>query len=326
MQVLFQKYSFIAGLALAILMGLCFPFSELITVPLLNLPLTELGVWFIFVRQGLSIQTQELLAGRNPMRLHAYVLSWNFLLFPLVTGLLLFLVSPFISEELRQGFYLLSILPTTVVSAIAMTSASGGNTANALFSSVYSNLIAVIWVPVASLLYLRFSGNPDFNILGALLKLSLLIVVPLFIGQIIRNIFPKQSATVCQKTKWFCPAIILWLIYNAFSKSVHSDSFTSVPIRELIFTIFLAGALLLLVSALVAWGTRWLQLERDRRVAVFYCASQKSLVTGLPLIATLLTSIEGKETLAVILLPLLAYHTMQLVFAAGLLGYQRKQV
>ncbi|MGC6456201.1 MAG: bile acid:sodium symporter [Coraliomargaritaceae bacterium] len=326
MRIVLKKYGFIGGLALAIFFGASLPNSGVHSLQLFNVALTDIGIWLIFLRQGLSLQTHELFAGRNPLRLHAYVLSWNFVLFPLLTGLLLFLVRPYISEELKQGFYLLSILPTTVVSAIAMTSASGGNTANALFSSVYSNLIAVIWVPIVGLLYLRFSDDPVFGIPQALLQLSLLIVLPLFLGQCIRSFFTDLSSTICRKTTWFCPAIILWLVFNAFSRSVQSQSFKTVPCSEIIFAILFAGFLLFLVSGLVAWSSGWLRLERGTRIAAFYCASQKSLVTGLPLVATILNSIQKEEIVAVILLPILAYHTQQLVFAAGLLHFQRKQV
>ena len=135
------------------------------------------------------------------------------------------------------------------------------------------NLIAIVWVPTVSLLYLRFSGI-DFGIFEALTKLTLLVALPLFIGQLVRSIFPNLSATLCQKTVWFCPAIILWLVYIAFVRSLLSDSFTQLPAKQVIFTISLSGVLLFLISGLVAWSTRWLRLERERRIAAFYCASQ----------------------------------------------------
>ena len=322
---LLQRYGLITGLACAILAAICFPHKGVMDAQLWNRPLSDIAIWLIFFRQGLSLQTGELLAGRAPLRLHAFVLSWNFILFPAANALLLFFLHPLIAEELKLGFYMLSVLPTTVASAIALTSASGGHTANALFSTVYSNLIAIVWVPTVSLLYLRFSGIPDFGIFEALTKLTLLVALPLFIGQLVRSIFPNLSATLCQKTVWFCPVIILWLVYIAFVHSLLSDSFTQLPAKQVILTITLSGVLLLLVSGLVTWSARWLRLERERRIAAFYCASQKSLATGLPLTATIFTGIGQETLLAVALWPLLAYHTLQLLLAAGILSYNRKQ-
>ena len=43
----------------------------------------------IFFLQGLWLPTHELAAGYLPKRLHVFVLGWNFVLFPLVTILLL---------------------------------------------------------------------------------------------------------------------------------------------------------------------------------------------------------------------------------------------
>ena len=322
----FKRYGFVAGLALTILAAIHYPQDRLIHAQLFNLSLSNVAIWLIFFRQGLSIQTSELLAGRSPLKLHAFVLGWNFLLFPAVTAILLFLFSQFVSEELRLGFCLLSVMPTTVAASIALTTAAGGHTANALFSSVYSNLIAIIWVPTVSILYLRFSENPDFGILQALTKLSVLIALPLLIGQIVRNVLHNPSVIICRKTTWFCPTVILWLVYVAFVQSVQSSSFTQLQTKQIAFTVFLSGTILLLVSGLVSWSSHCLQLERDRRVAAFYCASQKSLVTGLPLATTLLTSVGQPAVLAVALLPLLAYHTLQLLLGAGLLSYCRKRV
>jgi sodium/bile acid cotransporter 7 len=50
----------------------------------------------------------------------------------------------------------------------------------------------------------------------------------------------------------------------------------------------------------------------------FFCASQKSLATGLPLASSILVAAPGVVDPATVLIPLLCYHPVQLVLAGWL--------
>jgi sodium/bile acid cotransporter 7 len=80
-----------------------------------------------------------------------------------------------------------------------------------------------------------------------------------------------------------------------------------------------AVALLVLVSALVWWSSAWLVVERTSRISGFFCASQKSLATGLPLATSILAAAPAVVDAAAVLIPLMVYHPAQLVLA-GLLS------
>ncbi len=325
MQVFAQRYGFLAGLVGAVLAGIFLPLpGRGNTTSLADwLPLT--GVWLVFFRQGISLPTRELAAGRDPLRLHAFVLGWNFLLFPLATAGLLLLAGAWAGPELRMGFRLLSIMPTTIASAIALTTASGGNTANAIFSTVYSNLFAVVWVPLASLLYLSLSGGPQPGLVEMLTKLGLLIALPLFLGQVARRALPGPANRLSASTPWFCPMVILLLVYEAFSESVQSGGLAALPFKDLAGATTLSSALLLLVSGLAWWSAGQLRLSRESRIAAFYCASQKSLATGLPLATTVIAASGRAEDTALLLLPMLLFHPMQLLLAGLLQVLPRKK-
>ena len=113
--------------------------------------LARVSVAIIFFLQGLSLPTRSLINGYKPLRLHGFTLIWNFVCFPAITLLLFFPMAQFLSAELLLGFGVLAFLPTTVASATAYTAISDGNVANAIFSTVLSNLLAVFVVPTVLL-------------------------------------------------------------------------------------------------------------------------------------------------------------------------------
>lgn len=281
---------------------------------------TQLGVWLIFFLQGLSLPTDELTRGYKPKRLHAFVLSWNFLWFPVVTGVVLVLLGWLLSSDLRLGFWLLAIMPTTVASAIAFTALAGGKTANAIFSTVYSNVLAIWVVPAICVAYLAANLSVEVGLLPLFAKLATLILVPLVFGQMIHRIEPVKSAAIASRTKWVSQAIILFIVHAAFADSVQSGFAEELSVPMLIAVIGLTGLLLLFVCALVWWSSALLKFEPEQRIAGFFCASQKSLATGLPLATSIIAATNGAVDAALLLIPMLCYHPLQLVLAGVLSG------
>lgn len=310
MMVFIRRHGFSVSLVGAVLLGLFAPYRASSAGALHSDILGSAGVFLVLFWQGLSLSTKQLLAGHRPLRLHSFVLGWNFFLFPLLTAAVLWPLSDSIVPELRIGFYLLSIMPTTVASAVSMTSAFKGNRANAIFSSFYSNLFAVFWVPLVSLFYLSLSGTLELGLTAVLYKLSVLILLPLLAGQLVQRLQPRRISGVVKKTGWFCPLIIVCLVYIAFSESLQART---LPASALIITVGLVCVLFFLISWLVLRSVRFLRIEQDQRVAAFFCSSQKSLATGLPLAVTLIGA-GGKESeAALLLLPMLVYHPLQLL-------------
>lgn len=276
---------------------------------------TQLGIWLIFLLQGLSLPLQELTRGFSPKRLHVYVLSWNFLFFPCVVSIFLLPLDSFVSEHLQTGFYFLAILPTTVASAITFTAISGGNRANALFSTVFSNLLAVMIVPTLTVAYLSAGTEVTVSVLPIFIKLIGLIVFPLFLGQWFSLRCLTDSSKYVNIAKSLSQCIILFIIYAAFAQSVKSGYMQDLSLGEIIGVLVLTLSILCGVSALVWWGSQLLDLTHSERVAVFFCASQKSLATGLPLATMILIAMPADIDSAGILIPLMCYHPAQLLLA-----------
>jgi len=281
---------------------------------------TDLGVWIIFFLQGLGLPTAELATGYKPKRLHAFVLSWNYLLFPLVTGLFLLPLAWLLPPELRLGFWLLAILPTTVSSAVVFSTVSGGNTSNAIFATVFSNLLSVLLVPAVAIGYLAVETEASVALAPLFTKLFILIILPLLLGQAIRAVRPRASTAFAKRTKSAGNWIILFIVHCAFAQSVSSGFLTELGGGDVAAVIGGTVLLLLLVSGLVWWSAGWLRPSPAQRITAFFCASQKSLATGLPLATSILAAAPGTVEIAAVLIPLMCYHPAQLVLAGYLSG------
>jgi sodium/bile acid cotransporter 7 len=82
--------------------------------------------------------------------------------------------------------------------------------------------------------------------------------------------------------------------------------------------------LMLLTSMLVWASAAWLRVSHSQRVAAFFCASQKSLASGLPLASSVLLAAPGVVDPAAVLIPLICFHPLQLIFA-GVLAERLRQ-
>lgn len=282
--------------------------------------LTKAGVALIFLFQGLSLPTSELAAGYRPKRLHGFIISWNYLLFPVCTALLLLPVSLVLPEEFLLGFWLLAVLPTTVSSAVAFTAVSGGHSAKAIFATVLSNLLAVPLVPLVAAAYFAAGSGISLPLAPLLTKLALLIVAPLLLGQVLQRALPGPSAAAAKWSKPLSNGIIIFIVHAAFAKSVASGAMGQVSALDFVLVLVVTLLLLFLVSAAVWFSAAALRPSRRERITAFFCASQKSIATGLPLATMVFAALPVPVNTAAALIPLMCYHPLQLVLAGFLSG------
>ncbi len=282
--------------------------------------LTKVAVWVIFFFQGLSLPTQELLRGYRPWTLHAAALGWNFLFFPAVTFLLLALVGPLVPTEFRVGFFLLAILPTTVTSAVMFTTLAGGDTPTAIFATVFSNLLAILLVPLAGSGLLAASGGVQVSLGPLFGTLLLLIVLPLTLGQLLRWRAPAAAKALSRHGKTTSNNGILFIVHAAFASSISSGFFQAASPWAVLGVAVTTLALLLSVTWLTWQSSRLaaLHLALPHRITLLFCGSQKSIATGLPILTMLLAQGADPRLSAAALLPLICFHPLQLILA-GLL-------
>jgi sodium/bile acid cotransporter 7 len=80
--------------------------------------------------------------------------------------------------------------------------------------------------------------------------------------------------------------------------------------------VLVCAVLLVLVLGWTALAGRVLRFPRPDRVAMLFCGSNKSLASGLPIASVLFAS----KDVALIVLPLMIYHQLQIIVGAVLAG------
>ena len=288
----------------------------------------QAAVCLIFFIQGLALPTEDFRKGLRQMKLHGFVQGWNYLGFPLLALGLLALFGEALRPEIRFGFLYLALLPTTISSSVFFTAAAKGNVAGSVFNASVSNLLGVLLTPAgaALLLFSRVEGTAALA--PMFWKLCRLIVLPAIVGQMLR---PFLKTRLPSMKPWFSKittASIFFIMYCTFCDGVKSAAWARLGWGAVGEALALAALALALGGGLIWWSSGWLQFDRPSRLAAFFCASQKSLATGVPMAHSIfpVESVAGLPELSVIVLPLLCYHPLQLAVAAHLADrFRRRQ-
>lgn len=276
----------------------------------------------LFFLQGARLSRQSITAGIGNWRLHLGIGASTFVLFPLLGLTLLALFPSALTPALRIGLLFVCVLPSTVQSSIALTSIAGGQVAGAVCSATASNLVGVVLSPVLLMLLLRMRGAA-IDISG-LWKILVELLLPFIAGHLLRpwiGLWAERNRAILSITD---RGSILIVVYTAFSAAVVNGIWHRVPVTML-GELLVFDALLLVGSlAAIKLGSRTFAIPRGDEVAMVFCGSQKSVVTGVPMAQLLFAA----PVAGMIVLPVMLYHLLQLLlgawlarrYAAGLAG------
>ncbi len=281
--------------------------------------LTKAGVALIFFLYGLSLTFAALRAGALHWRLHLVVQGMTFVVIPLL-GLMVAMVSAgWLPADLRLGLVFLSVLPSTVSSAVALTATAGGNVPGALFNATASSLLGVVLTPLWMGFYLR-SGGESGPLLPLVLDLVKWLLLPMAAGQVCRLWLAGWAARHKPRLQIVDRLVILLIIYTSFCDSVRGGMWQGRGWGTLLLTLAASAVLLAVAMSLIMRWTRRLGFAPADRIAALFCGSQKSLAVGAPM-ANLLFA--GQPVLGVVLLPVMIYHMLQLLVAGWLAAHWR---
>jgi sodium/bile acid cotransporter 7 len=277
--------------------------------------LNKLGVALIFFLHGLTLSFQALAAGVRQWRLHLLVQASTFLLFPLLGLVLLAACGASLAPELRTGLFFLCALPSTVSSSVALTAAARGNVAAAVFNATLSSLLGVVLTPLWLSAVLGASGQA-LPLGSVVLDLCIWLVLPLVVGQLARPVLGTWASAHKAQINVVDRLTILLLVYTSFCDSVVGGVWHSGAVPLLVSGI--ASLVLLGVALALTWALgKGLGFDRGDRIAALFCGSKKTLASGVPMARVIF---GGAPSLAVILLPIMIYHPLQLVVGGWLAG------
>jgi sodium/bile acid cotransporter 7 len=282
----------------------------------------NVGVALILFLQGLSMPLEKVRKGAGNWQLHIIIQSFTFVIFPLVgLGFEIFLRSiwPDEPQAIREGFLYLCVLPSTVSTSVVLTSVAGGNTAAAILSAAFSNIVGVVLTPLLVGLLMHATGRTGSGSFGPLLlEITMLTLLPFAAGVGLR---PFVRQWVDANKKWvnrISNSVILFFVYSAFCDSVKEKVWHQYGILLTVQVLICVAALFGVMSFLIYVASRLARLNRDDAIACYFCSVKKTLAMGVPLAMLIFGS---RADLSLILLPIMFYHPFQL-FVNGLLANQ----
>lgn len=282
---------------------------------------TKGGIALIFFLHGMGLPLTALRQGAARWKLHAVVQAAVFLLFPLIGLLLLWLTRGWLAEDLRVGLFYLCALPSTVSSSVAMTAVAGGNVSASIFNATLSSMLGIVLTP----LWLKIvagEAGASFDIGPVIIDLLLWLVLPLVVGQLSR----RWTAQWAKRNKPLVSTVdrltILMLVYTSFCDSVQFGVWTQYGTEAVVVSLVASVLLFVIVYRLVRLVCRWLDFPREDRITALFCGSKKSLATGVPMVQLMFGT---GPSLGLILLPIMVYHTYQLVICGMLANRWQQQ-
>lgn len=268
---------------------------------------TKIAIAFLFFLYGARLSPQEALSGLKNWRLHSVVLSFTYLVFPLV-GVLLFPLRHIIGNGLYLGLLYMSLVPSTVQSSVAFTSIARGNVPGAIVSASASNLLGIVVTPILVMLLM---GSGGVKISGnVFLDIAIQLLLPFIVGQLTRR-FTRDFAKN-RLTKQADRLSIAMVVYSAFSEGVMDGVWTRVSWWQLLLLLGLSVVLVEFMLWLTDRVGKRLSFNHEDRIAIQSCGTKKSLATGLPMAAV----IFGGAGVGLLILPLMIFHQVQLMICA----------
>lgn len=328
------------------------------------------AVAVIFLILGLLMSTRDLLHNVAHWRAHFTVLTSSFL----ITSAIIYGIATGIKAAhdgeidlwLLVGLIVTHACPTTVSSNVVMTKAADGNHILTICEVVIGNLLGAFITPAMVQLYLSGTwefGNPvhqaaDTTVrqlyANVMKQIGLSVFVPLFVGQVVQNVFPLQ-------TKWCMTTfrlskvglfMLLLIMFQSFSTAFAQNAFTSVSHASVIFLVFFNIGIYLFFTVLVylylrpyflvvllptvpnlqsSKTYRWcykifrpFYYNRKDTVSMMLCGPAKTAALGVSLVLSQYGAHNPK--LGILLVPLVLYQAEQVFTAQILVKFMKKWV
>eukprot|EP01084_Bolivina_argentea_P292279 502440_1 len=221
-------------------------------------------------------------------------------------------------EVLLTGIIILCTLPATAASATVFTVNAEGNEAASAVNCTISNLLAIFLTP--GLILIFTGGDTDIDAANVFMNLSLRVIAPFGVAQLIRIFSGTRGRRKIKKFKPYIKKInetsLLYMVFCALSQSFYvgidatvADALTFLLIIELLhvhgyFMIWFLGGL---------FQRCFTSFTVFDKVACVYTGVSKSIAMGVPFIEIIYA---GTPYVGLYLLPILCYHPSNLIWGS----------
>ncbi|KAI9875091.1 MAG: hypothetical protein M1830_008885 [Pleopsidium flavum] len=295
-----------------------------------ELVVTYLCVSVIFIVTGCTLPTRVLVENYARWKVHLFVQGQSFLMTSAIVYAVVSLCATnrnFLDPGLMVGMIFTGCVPTTISSNVVMTKKAHGNQALTVVQSTLGNFLGPFLTPLLIEMYIQ-SGAWYTQILprtraggfGELyqrvfMQLGLSIFLPLVVGQIIQNIFPKPTKKIFidWKINKIGSLSLLIIIWQTFDQAFQSGAFRSLKGVNMVFIVFISNVYYAIwMSICVLLSLPWLQ-KKDT-IAVAYCVPAKTPAMGVPLSVVMFSGLSTL-TKSKIQIPMVIFQGFQI--AAG---------
>ena len=278
--------------------------------------LANYGISVIFFFYGLKLNREKLRTDIGKWQLHILIHLTTFVCFPL----LILLIRPLFQGEnntlLWFGIFYLAALPSTVSSSVVMVSIAQGNVPAAIFNASISSLIGVFITPLWMSLILSGAAGVDTTGLWSIIgKLILQVILPVVLGMTLNHRWGAFAIKHQHTLRMFDQSIILLIMYTSFCASFAHRVFEGFSWGVIVGCAIGMIALFYMVYWMIGWICRFLKLNREDTITAQFCGSKKSLVHGTAMSKVIFA---GYSSIGVILLPIMIYHTLQLMIVSAI--------
>ncbi|MFV0643079.1 MAG: bile acid:sodium symporter family protein [Sphingomonadaceae bacterium] len=270
------------------------------------------GIFILFMLNGMRLSRKDVVQGISKWRFLLPLVIWCFGIMALAGLGLSHLVAGALPAMVALGFVFLGTLPSTVQSATAYSSIAGGNVADSVVAAAFLNILGVfITAPLFSLL----AGSSNAGLASdGLVKIMLILVLPFAIGQVLQTWTASWIARHKSLVSWVDRLSIATAVYVAFSGAVEQGIWTRLDTAGWAVLLGAIGAYLVF-----GFGGAWLaggllRFRRPEHISFLFAGAQKSTAMGAPLAMVLFSPADA----GLLMVPLLAYHLLQLVVSAPL--------
>ena len=301
---------FLLGLMGVILGAWIYPYPGTSSSPFYLDEIAGYGISLIFFFYGLKLGFRKLRDGIANWRLHLFVQAVTFVIFPLI-GIVL---KPFFTEEtgrmLWMGIFFLCALPSTVSSSVVMVGIAKGNIPAAIFNASVSSLVGVFVTPLwLGLIFIGSEGAIALDVV--ITKLVIQVMLPLVLGMLLHNRFGAWAVRNSNGIRVYDQTIILLIVYCSFCQSFTDRLFEGMSTTDILLLGMGMSGLFFLVFFFTKKLGQLLGFNREDRITAIFCGSKKSMMQG-----ALMSNVmfAGTPLAGIILLPVMIYHSLQLVY------------
>ncbi|PGH15451.1 hypothetical protein AJ79_02428 [Helicocarpus griseus UAMH5409] len=326
----------------------------------------------IFFLSGLSIPKDKLLKHTMNFRLHLHVQGVSFLIIPAIMCGLINLIDATdygekIDKAVLAGYIVVACLPTTIASNVVMTRAAGGDDAAALVEVFVANVMgpfitpgwAVTLLPKSAKYDVWRESNGDLQEMyrSVFKGLSLSVLLPLVVGQLVRWLWAEKTAWVMQRFKLakFGSVCLILVVWSSFStcfstgalQSLSHETIILVTLINVVFYLFLTCITFILAyppSAIISRAepttittstTTRAKLNSlchslltnlikrtppPETIAICFCGPAKTTSLGIPMIYAMYSTKTDLQLVSKLSVPVILYTTEQ-IFCAHFMVY-----